>query len=94
MFPKWSDWDLQYTRKGLVKKRIRQALQVLALIAVILGIYQVGRTSDSTQDARNTIRRYAKQILFSTWDLVGRGINLVLFRMWNLAGRGNNLLRE
>ncbi|KAI4257145.1 MAG: hypothetical protein LQ352_001785 [Teloschistes flavicans] len=27
MFPKWSDWEVQYTRKGLLKRQARQALK-------------------------------------------------------------------
>ncbi|KAL9101218.1 MAG: hypothetical protein Q9163_003500 [Psora crenata] len=37
MFPKWGDWDIQYTRKGLIKQRIQQILQVLAFAACLFG---------------------------------------------------------
>ena len=41
MFPKWSDWNIQYTTKGLIKQRIRQTLRVLALLAGIVGLYHI-----------------------------------------------------
>ncbi|KAL8781921.1 MAG: hypothetical protein Q9194_000114 [Teloschistes cf. exilis] len=39
MFPKWSDWDFQYTRKGLLKRQARQALSVLLVASVVVGAY-------------------------------------------------------
>lgn len=39
MFPKWSDWNIQYTTKGLLKHRTSQILKVVALAASILGAY-------------------------------------------------------
>jgi hypothetical protein len=41
MFPKWSDWNIEYTRKGLIKHRISQALKALALAASIIGAYYI-----------------------------------------------------
>lgn len=43
IFPKWSDWDIKYTRQGLVKKRIRQVLSFMAFAAGIVGLYQIGK---------------------------------------------------
>jgi hypothetical protein len=36
-FPKWRDWNIEYTPKGLVKLIIRRGFRVLAIIALILG---------------------------------------------------------
>lgn len=41
MFPKWGDWNIEYTRKGLIKQRISQAMQVLTLAASIIGAYYI-----------------------------------------------------
>lgn len=40
MFPKWADWDIQYTSKGLLKHRLRQALKYAAFVAAIVGLYR------------------------------------------------------
>ena len=37
MFPTWSDWDITYTRKGQAKKSVMKILNILALVAVIVG---------------------------------------------------------
>lgn len=39
MFPKWNDWDLKYTPKGLAKKRIGRIIQYLSLIGFIIFLY-------------------------------------------------------
>ncbi|KAL8944088.1 MAG: hypothetical protein Q9216_000679 [Gyalolechia sp. 2 TL-2023] len=41
MFPKWSDWDLQYTRKGLIKKQTQRALNILLIASIIIGAYSM-----------------------------------------------------
>ena len=41
MFPKWSDWNIQYTTKGLLKHRISQVLKVIALAATIVGVWYI-----------------------------------------------------
>lgn len=41
MFPKWSDWHIQYTTKGLIKQRLWQTLRVVALLGAIAGLYRV-----------------------------------------------------
>ncbi|KAI9819853.1 MAG: hypothetical protein M1827_006422 [Pycnora praestabilis] len=40
MFPKWSDWNIEYTEKGLLKQRSRQLLKYLAFVVAIVGVYQ------------------------------------------------------
>ncbi len=41
MFPKWSDWNIQYTTKGLLKHRISQVLKVIAVAASIVGAWYI-----------------------------------------------------
>ena len=79
MFPKWSDWDLQYTRKGLLKKRARQASGLLLLLVVIVGGYALRQQGTGIFSGLNTLnhllRRFVKQVLFSASDLVNRAIS-------------------
>lgn len=41
MFPKYSDWNIQYTRKGLLKRRLSQLLKVILLAASIVGAWYI-----------------------------------------------------
>ncbi|KAL8736242.1 MAG: hypothetical protein Q9166_000397 [cf. Caloplaca sp. 2 TL-2023] len=81
MFPKWSDWDFQYTRKGLLKKRARQALGILLFIAVIGGAYALRQQNSgvfsSLYNLNHLRRRYVKQGLINVWGLVNRAITML-----------------
>ncbi|KAI4237348.1 MAG: hypothetical protein LQ349_001905 [Xanthoria aureola] len=73
MFPKWSDWDLQYTRKGLLKKRAQQAAGVILLLAVVVGSYALRRRGSGVfsglQTLNHLLGNYVKQGLFSALSL-------------------------
>ena len=40
MFPKWSDWNLNYTKKGLFKLYLRRGLKALLPFAAVAGVYR------------------------------------------------------
>ncbi len=79
MFPKWSDWDLQYTRKGLLKKRARQASGVLLLLIIIVGGYALRQQGSGIfsglYSLNHLLRRAVKQALFSASGIVNRAIS-------------------
>ncbi len=52
MFPKWSDWNIQYTTKGLIKRRIKQTVRVVTLLASIVGLYYIRK------DVRGGLRAF------------------------------------
>jgi len=47
MFPTWSDWNIDYTSKGIMKRRIWQALRVLMVVVSIVLGYQARRSGHS-----------------------------------------------
>ena len=81
MFPKWSDWDLQYTRKGLIKKQTQRALNILLFLSVIVAAYYLRQEGFSTfaslQNFKHVMQRYAKQGLLGLSVLVDRGITML-----------------
>ena len=38
-FPRWGDWDVKYTGKGLMKMRLTQLVKGLSMTALILAAY-------------------------------------------------------
>lgn len=44
MFPRWSDWNIAYTRKGKFKNAASSALQVLVAAAAIVGAYRARKS--------------------------------------------------
>lgn len=70
MFPKWSDWNIQYTTKGLIKQRIKQTLQTLTLLASIVGLYYIRK------DVRGGLR------VFDSWTKQKVKFGLLGFLSW------------
>lgn len=78
MFPKWSDWNIKYTRKGLVKHKISQALRIVLLVAAIVGAYYIKKDIRGGLLALRTFsQQHIKSTLFSILGLVQRGIGML-----------------
>lgn len=81
MFPKWSDWDLQYTRKGFIKKQARGALNILLLASVIIGAYSLGQQGigayTNLQGLKHFVRRYLRQGLVGISGMVNWVITML-----------------
>ncbi|KAL8953076.1 MAG: hypothetical protein Q9222_001069 [Ikaeria aurantiellina] len=81
MFPKWSDWDLHYTRKGMLKNQAKRAGNILLLLSVIYAAFVLLQGNGSLQSqirgVNHLLRRSLKQGLISTWGLVNRAITML-----------------
>lgn len=44
MFPNWNDWNIEYTRKGLIKRRVSQGLRYIAFILAFLWTYRARKS--------------------------------------------------
>ena len=75
MFPKWGDWNIQYTTKGLIKHRISQALKVTALAASIIGAWRIRNGSSGLMTLLNLGRQYSKSGLLSLLMSVQRSVS-------------------
>ena len=69
MFPKWSDWDFSYTKKGLMKQQAKQqakqALQLCALVAVIVGLYTLRKDGEGFGALPRLIRQMVRSSLLT-----------------------------
>ena len=56
-FPRYSDWTIVYTRKGLFKKRIKQALGYAAFAAVLAALFyaRMSKKTDLAMLARTAL---------------------------------------
>ena len=63
IFPQWSHWDIRYTRKGLIKKRFRQALLCITFTASIVVLYQARQKGQSIGSLCAAFRRQARGFL-------------------------------
>ena len=60
MFPKWNDWNLKYTTKGLIKQRTKGGLFYTTLAAALLGAYYTRRNGGNLGSFFANIRFYVR----------------------------------
>lgn len=65
MFPTWRDWDIQYTRKGLVRRATSRTLRTLGLIAFIMSVVSIRRSADG-RGVKAVIRETARSVLLKS----------------------------
>jgi len=76
MFPKYSDWNIQYTPRGLFKLRMKQTFQLLVLLIPIIGAYSIGEDFPGGLSALlETIRKNVKLGLLTLVGGLQRGAN-------------------
>ena len=68
MFPKWSDWNFDYTQKGQMKKKARRAFRICALVATIVGIYKLRKDGESLGDLPGLLRQMVRSSLLTVMD--------------------------
>ncbi|CAL3963788.1 hypothetical protein PZA11_001301 [Diplocarpon coronariae] len=64
MFPTYSDWEIKYTRKGMLKKSVFTAIRVLALLAIIFGVNQQKKKALGL-NTKTYLRAALRRLLYS-----------------------------
>ena len=68
MFPKWRDWNIEYTPKGLRKLQLQQAIRIIGLVLALYTAYSI----------RHDFRGGVLEIRRMAVDLVRRGLHSAL----------------
>ena len=76
MFPKWNNYDVQYTRKGLIKKWIRQSLSFVIFVAGIVTLYQAQKQGQSFASLYDILRQRARGLVAVLLATVERGVRI------------------
>ena len=63
MFPKWSDWNIAYTSKGLRKQRLRATLKTLACLFALIAVYRARKTGMTVSSLAGSAKGTAKWML-------------------------------
>lgn len=71
MFPRWDHWDVKYTRKGLVRLRLRRILKVLGLLITVWGAAFAARNGVSRMKV--VLAEMARRGLVGVRGLLARG---------------------
>lgn len=72
-FPKWDDWNIAYTSKGIAKVRQRKAIRLLTVALAIVGAYRIRQSGLGVQDAKDAMRGLVQGLLgrlVQLWTLV------------------------
>ena len=80
MFPMWSNYDIQYTRKGLIKKWIRQTLTSLTVVAGIITLYHARKQGQSFATLSDVLRQRARGLVDVLSAIVERGVRIIQSR--------------
>ncbi|KKY18474.1 putative fungal specific transcription [Diplodia seriata] len=70
MFPVWSDWNITYTRKGLVKLYLQRGLRVLTAVVLLIGAWKARQRGLKVADLRVAAK-------IGVGILLDRGIDLL-----------------
>jgi len=65
MFPTWSDWDITYTRKGLIKTKAIKTLRMLAIVATVVGFVRLRKNGQGVQDVKALLKGYVRNALLT-----------------------------
>lgn len=74
MFPKWGDWDISYTRKGLIKQRIKRGLLYTTFAAALIGAYYTRRNGGTLKSFFTNIRFYFRYGIAKALGLLSQGL--------------------
>ncbi len=81
MFPKWNDWNVTYTRKGLLKHRLQQALKIVAFAAVLVGLFRLRQAGRSVTDIPRILQQYVRLGLSTVLSMINHGIEMIQSRV-------------
>ena len=75
MFPKWSDWDIQYTKQGLRRVRIKQMMKLVAFVSFIAGLFSIRKQPlTSLRGVPDALKQAIKLALQAGTQRLGRGM--------------------
>lgn len=61
MFPRYSDWNIRYTTRGIWRRRLKEMLRVVAFALLVLGISQARQKGYALRDGPTLIRAAIRQ---------------------------------
>ncbi|CAG5156972.1 uncharacterized protein ALTATR162_LOCUS4765 [Alternaria atra] len=55
-FPRWNDWNIEYTNKGIARMRARRVVRTLALVLAIGGVWRFKQSRLGLKDVKSLLR--------------------------------------
>lgn len=72
-FPKYNDWNIAYTKKGVSKIRRTRALRLLSVILAVGGVYRWHKSGLGVKDIKGMLQNVLQGVLATavqTWTLL------------------------
>lgn len=69
MFPKWDDWNIAYTKRGIWNIRRTRATRVLAVLLAVVGAYRLRQSDMSFRDVKDAMRSLVQGSVASLGEL-------------------------
>lgn len=69
MFPKWDDWNIAYTRRGIWNIRRTRATRVLAVLLAVIGAYRLRQSGMGFRDVKDAMRSLVQGSVASLAEL-------------------------
>lgn len=63
MFPKWSDWNITYTKRGLLKLYLQHGLRVLAAFVLLIGGWRARQRGLKVTDLRAALKHVVEAVI-------------------------------
>ncbi|KAF2832951.1 FAD/NAD(P)-binding domain-containing protein [Ophiobolus disseminans] len=70
-FPRWSDWNIEYTSKGIWNMRRRRATRILAMVLAIVGAYRLRRSGMGVGDVKRMLQKLVRGSAASVLQVLG-----------------------
>jgi hypothetical protein len=55
-FPRWGDWNIEYTKKGMARMRVRRLVRTLAVVLAVGGMWRLRRSGLGVRDVSALVR--------------------------------------
>ncbi|KAF9640073.1 putative flavin-binding protein [Lasiodiplodia theobromae] len=77
MFPKWSDWNITYTKRGLLKLYLQHGLRVLAVFVFLIGGWRARQRGLKVTDLRAALKHAVETAIDNGIGLLSNGKQLL-----------------
>jgi hypothetical protein len=77
-FPKWEDWNIEYTSKGRARMRVRRVVRGLAVVLLVGGLVKARRSGLGFDDVKKLVGGVAQAYVASVRDAWAMVRNAIL----------------
>ena len=81
MFPRWNDWNISYTSKGIRRRRVRRIIEVIAVAVMVLRLSQLRQKGYTLGDGPRVVRASVKAVVEQGMHMLITGLDVLRERL-------------